>query len=157
MFDKAMKKSIEEYLEPGEELLNVMIVQGKGMTRALVGGGVLGQAVVGGLRDRKARAADAENGDGEKGIQLANKMGLAVTPRRLLIFKAGGAVTLKATELLSDVPIGEVDSISVGKAALSKPVTVTVRGESFQVEAPKASNTDKLVAAYEQARRGSAA
>ena len=44
MFDKAMKKSIEPYMEPGEELLNVMIVQGKGMTKALVAGGAIGAA-----------------------------------------------------------------------------------------------------------------
>jgi hypothetical protein len=83
-------------------------------------------------------------------------MALAVTPRRLLIFKAGGAVTVKAKELLSAIPIAEVDSIVVGKGALTKPVTLTVRGEPFQVEAPKAGNTDKLVSAFEQAKAGSA-
>jgi hypothetical protein len=156
VFDKAMKKSIDGYLEPGEDLLNVTIVQGKGMTKALVGGGVLGQAALGAVRDRKARGAEAADPGAEPGVKLANKMGLAVTPRRLLIFKAGGAMTLKATELLTDVPIAEVDSITVGKGTLSKPVTVTVRGESFQVEAPKASNTDKLVSAYEEARQSAA-
>jgi hypothetical protein len=155
MFDKAMKKSIEPHLEPGEDLLNVTIVQGKGMTRALVGGGVVGQAAVGALRDRKAREAQPEGGNGG-GVQLANKMGLAITPRRLLIFKAGGSMALKAKELITDVPIAEVDSIDVGKGALSKPVTLTVRGESFQVEAPKAVNTDKLVEAFQQAKAGSA-
>ena len=57
MFDKAMKKSIEPYMESGEELLNVMIVQGKGMTKALVGGGAIGAAAVGALRDRKGKAS----------------------------------------------------------------------------------------------------
>jgi hypothetical protein len=154
--DKAMRKSVGPHLQPGEDLLNVTIVQGKGMMRALVGGGVVGVAAVGALRDRKARN-DAE-GDSESsgGVELSSKMGLAITSQRLLIFKAGGAVTVKAKELLSDVPIGEVDSIEVGKGALTKPVTVTVRGESFQVEAPKAANTGKLVSAFEQAKGGSA-
>ena len=151
MFDKAMKKSIEPYLQPGEELLNLTIVQGKGMMRAMVGGGAIGAAAVGALRDRKDRNQDA----GEDGVQLSSKMGLAVTPRRLLLFKAGGAVTLKAKELLTDVAIAEVDSITVGKGTLTKPVTLTIRGEAFQVEAPKASNTDKLVGAFEQAKAGS--
>jgi hypothetical protein len=153
MFDKAMKKSIEPYLEPGEEPLNVMIVQGKGMMKALIGGGAVGAAAVGAIRDRKSRA-EAANGDG---IELASKMGLVVTPRRLLLFKAGGAMTLKATELLTEVPIAEVDSLEVGKGALTKPVTITVRGESFQVEAPKAANTDKLVEAFDQAKAGAPA
>jgi hypothetical protein len=151
MFDKAMRKSIEPYLEPGEELLNAMIVQGKGMTKALVAGGAIGAAAIGARRDRKAREA---GGDEDGGVQLASKMGLAITGRRLLIFKAGGAVTLKAKELLTDVPIAEVDSIEVGKGALTKPVTITVRGESFAVEAPKASSTDKLLSAFAQAKGG---
>jgi hypothetical protein len=150
MFDKAMKKSVEPHLQPGEELLNVIIVQGKGMMRWMVAGGAIGAAAAGAMRDRKS--GDDENG----GVQLSSKMGVAITSHRLLIFKAGGAVTLKATELLSDIPIGDVDSIEVGKGALTKPVMLTVRGESFQVDAPKAVNTDKFVDAFTQAKAGSA-
>jgi hypothetical protein len=79
-------------------------------------------------------------------------MGLAITSQRLLIFKAGGAMTLSAKELLSGVPLSEVDSIEVGKAVLTKPVTITVNGESFQVEAAKAVNTKDFVAAFESAK-----
>jgi hypothetical protein len=154
LFDKAMRKSVEAYMEPGEELLDVAIVQGKGMTKFLAMGGAAGQAAAGAMRNRKAEAGEAAGDGGD--VKLANKMGIGVTSQRLLIFKAGGAMTLKATELLTDVPIAEVDSITVGKGTLSKPVTVTVRGESFQVEAPKASNTDKLVSAYEEARQSAA-
>jgi hypothetical protein len=147
MFDKAMKKSVEPYVESGEELLDVMIVQGKGMTRALVGGGAIGAAAAGALRDRNAQAEPAGGA-----IELASKMGLAITSRRLLVFKAGGAMTLSAKELLSAVPIADVDAVEVGKGMMTKPITLTVRGESFQVEAPKASNTKDFVAAYERAR-----
>ena len=147
-----MKKSIEPYLEPGEELLNATIVQGKGMTKVLLAGGVAGQVVMGAVRDRKARGGDAGDGAHDGGVELSSKMGIAITPRRLLIFKAGGSMSLKAKELLTDVPIAEVDSIVVGKGALNKPVTLTVRGEPFQVEAPRAVNTDKLVEAFEQAK-----
>jgi hypothetical protein len=149
MFDKAMRNSIEPYLQPGEELLNLTIVQGKGMMKAMIGGGAIGAAAVGARRDRKEAAA-AEDG----GVALSSKMGIAITQKRLLIFKAGGAVTLKAKELLTEVPIAEVDSLVVGKGALTKPLTFTVRGESFQVEAPKATNTDKIVSAFEQAKGG---
>jgi hypothetical protein len=151
MFDKAMKKSIEPYLEPGEDLLNVIIVQGKGMTKALLAGGAIGAAAIGARRDRKS-AADASGG----GVELSSKMGIAITPRRLLIFKAGGAMALSAKELLSDVPIADVDSIEVGKAVMTKPVTITVRGDAFQVEAAKAVNTKDFVSAFEQAKAGSA-
>ena len=147
MFDKAMRKSIETYMQPGEELLEVAIVQGKGMTKFLAMGGAAGQAIAGSRRDRKA----AEAGDGGD-VKLANKMGIGVTSQRLLIFKAGGAMTLKAQELLTAVPVADVDGMEVGKGAMSKPITITVRGESFEVEAPKASNPQKLVEAFERAK-----
>ena len=155
MFDKAMKKSIEPHLQSGEELLNVIIVQGKGMMKWMVGGGALGAAAAGAMKDRKART-DAEANGGE-GVQLASKMGLAITSQRLLIFKAGGAVTLKATELLTEAPIAEVDSVEVGKGAVTKPVMLTLRGETVQVDAPRAVNTDKFVEAFNQAKAGSPA
>jgi hypothetical protein len=149
MLDKAFRKSVAPYLEPGEELLNLSIVQGKGMMKAMVGGGALGAAAVGAYKDRKGREA-AEDGS----VQLASKMGLAVTPRRLLIFKGGGALMLKAKELLAEFPIGEVESISVGKGAITKPISITAGGQSFQVEAAKAVNTDKLVDAFSRAKGG---
>jgi hypothetical protein len=159
MFDKAMRKSVESYLEPGEELLNVMIVQGKGQTFALIAGGVAGQAAMGAIKNRRRADGTAEGNGGEDAgaVKLASKMGIAITPRRLLIFKAGGAITLKAKELLTDVPISDVDSVEVGKGKASKPVTFTVRGESFQVEAPKISKTDDLVAAFQKAKSGAGA
>jgi hypothetical protein len=151
MFDKAMKKSIEPYLQPGEELVNVMIVQGKGMTKALVGGGAIGAAAIGAMRDRKGKAEPSGGA-----IELSSKMGLAITSTRLLVFKAGGAVTLSAKEMLSGVPLGDVDSVEVGKGMLTKPITLTVGGEAFQVEAPKAANTKEFVAAFEEAKAASA-
>ena len=90
-------------------------------------------------------------------IELASKMGLAITSRRLLVFKADGSMTLSAKELLSAVPLADVDSVEVGKGMLTKPITLTVRGEAFQVEAPKAANTKEFVAAYERARGAVAA
>ena len=38
-------------------------------------------------------------------------MGLAITSRRLLVFKAGGSMTLSAKELLSAVALADVDSV----------------------------------------------
>ena len=65
MFDKAMRKSIETYMQPGEELLEVAIVQGKGMTKFLAMGGAAGQAIAGARRDRRpprpARAATSSS------------------------------------------------------------------------------------------------
>jgi hypothetical protein len=150
VFEGAMRKSMEEYLRPGEELLHVAIVQAKGMIGSAVAGGALGQAAMGKRRDRQS-AEQAETG----GLRTASRMGLAITSDRLLLARAGGAMTLKAKELLSEVPIAEVDSLEVAKGTIGKPVTITIRGESIEVVAPKATNTDKLVNAFQQAKAGS--
>ncbi len=151
MFDKAMKKSVEPYMGSDEQLLNVIIVQNKGMAKAFVAGGAIGAAAIGAMRDRKFKS-ESSGGGGE--IELSSKMGLAITSERLMIFKAGGAMTLSAKEMLSAVPLGEVDSIEVGKGVLTKPITITVNGSPFQVEAPKASNTKEFIAAFESAKGG---
>jgi hypothetical protein len=145
MFEKAMEKSVRPFLQPGEQLLNVTLVQGKGIAKAMLAGGVVGAMAVGAHRDRKAKDAGGD-------VQLSSKMGLALTDRRLLLFKAGGAVTLKARELLTEVPVADVDDIEIGKGVVTKPVTLTIRGETFAVETPRASNTDKLVQAFAAAK-----
>jgi hypothetical protein len=155
MFDKAMTKSIGAYLQPGEELLNATIVQGKGLGKVALAGGVFGAMAVAARRDRKAREAE-EAGEAPE-IKTSSKMGIGITTRRLLLFRAGGSMTLSAKELLSEVPIGDVESIEVGKGVVTKPITLTVRGETFQVEAPRAANTDKLLAAFTQAKAGRSA
>jgi hypothetical protein len=66
-------------------------------------------------------------------------------------------MTLSAKELLTAVPIADVDSIEVSKGVVTKPIVLSIRGESFQVEAPRAANTDKLVAAFQQAKAGATA
>jgi hypothetical protein len=148
MFDKAMTKSIQAYLQPGEKLLNATIVQGKGLAKMMLAGGVVGAMAAAAHRDRKT--ADADDG----GVKLSSKMGIGVTTHRLLLFKAGGAMTLSAKELLTAVPIADVDAIEAGKGMVTKPITLTIRGESFQVEAARAVNTDKLVEAFAQAKAG---
>ena len=155
MFEKGMEKSIRAYLEPGEELLSANIVQGKGLGKVALAGGVFTAMAVASSRDKKAAQAGGEPSADE--VRLTSKMGLAITSRRLLIFKAGGSMTLSAKELLSAIPIAEVNSIDVGKGVVTKPVTITVRGASFQVEAPRAANTDKLLDAFAQAKASGAA
>ena len=145
MFEKSMEKSIKTYLEPGEELLAANIVQGKGLGKVALAGGVFTAMAVASSRDKKANGSDGD-------VKLSSKMGLGITTRRLLIFKAGGSMTLSAKELLSAIPIADVQSIDVGKGVVTKPVTITVRGESFHVEAPRAANTDKLLEAFAQAK-----
>jgi hypothetical protein len=65
-------------------------------------------------------------------------MALAVTPRRLLSLRItapiGLGIGMKVKELVSAVPVSEVDSIEVKRLAVGKTVTVTVRGVPFVLE-----------------------
>jgi hypothetical protein len=156
MFERAMRKSIEPYLQPGEELLNVTRVQSRGAGADAVGSSVRSSVAGGtgaaGFMVRKMQIdAEAEAASGDE-IKLSSAMGLAVTSRRFLIFMAKGMFGQKAKKVLADVPIRDVQSIQVGKGIPSKPITLTIRGEQFEMEAASATNTDKLVHALKQAR-----
>ena len=145
MFDKAMRKSIQPYLESGEEVLCVVLGQSKGSGKAMILGGVAGQAI---HAARQRRQGDAE----DAAVHLSGRMGVVVTNRRLLIFKGGGQITTKAKELLTAVPVAEVESIEVGKGMATKPITITVGGHAYVLEAPRAQPSDELPRALEQAR-----
>ena len=145
MFDKAMRKSIQPFLESGEEVLAVVLGQAKGSGKAMMLGGVAGQAI---HQARQRRQGD----EPEAAVKLSGRMGVVVTDRRLLIFKGGGQLTTKAKELLTAVPIDEVQAIEVGKGTVTKPITITVGGESYVLEAPRAQPSDDLPRALEQAR-----
>lgn len=157
MFDKtiynSLKKRVDPYLEPGEELLNVTMVEASGAMHGYLVGGEIGVSLRGAARDRKRSDADASNGT-DSGVNLASaNMTLAVTSRRLLIFKFGSGRSANPKDLLTNVPIGEVDSIEVGGSRLAtKPLRLTVRGQSFELEVRRAVNTDILISAFEQAR-----
>jgi hypothetical protein len=150
VFDKAMRKSVQPYLEPGEDVLAMVLAQGKGSGKAMMLGGAVGAGIHAVRQGRKAGEAGAAAD--EPAVRLASRMGVVVTPKRLLVFKGGGQLTMKATELLSDIPIGDVDAIEIGKGVATKPITLVVRGESFTMEAPRAQPVDELPKALEQAR-----
>jgi len=156
MVFNSFKKRIDPYLAPGEELLSVTPVQGAGMMKGYFLAGEVGVAIKGARRDKAARESEA-SGANEGGVTLAStNMTLAITSRRLLIFKFGKGRGANPKYLLTDLPIGEVDSIQVGSSSgkLTKPVTLTVGGEVFQLEARKAVNGATLTSSFDQAKSG---
>jgi Bacterial PH domain len=147
MFDKAMRKSIQPYLEADEEVLAVVLAQAKGAGKALILGGALGAGI---HAARQARRDGQQEED--SAVKLAGRMGVVVTSRRLLLFKAGGQLTMKAKELITAVPVDQVDAIEVGKGMATKPISIVVGGETYTFEAPRAQPSDELPNALEQAR-----
>jgi len=144
------------FLEQGEEVLAAIVARPRGWTQstASAGGGAAAGMVGGMIGGKKQQqSVDAAR---ESGFELASPMALAVTPRRLLSLKVtapvGLGIGMKVQELVSAVPIGDVDSIEVKRLAVGKTVTVTVRGVPFVLEVGAGANANGVAEALERAK-----
>lgn len=125
-------------LEEGEEVLASSIAQAKGFSRMMVSGLQLGQTQVAGS------SAAAESGE----IQLDNPMALVLTNRRLLTVKISAPIGLgiggNVKEVMTAIPLAEVESIDVKKIALRQNITLTVRGVEIPLETNAKANARGL-------------
>jgi hypothetical protein len=152
---KQEKKVMEEmglFLEEGEEVRAVLIARPRGWTQSMAGGRTLGVGqALGGRKQQKARG-----GAEEAGIQLASPGALVLTQRRLLTVQTGEALGLgvggSVNEVLSAVPVSDVDSIKVKRLLLGYVVTLTVRGSEFKLEANAAAGAKPMAEALERAK-----
>jgi hypothetical protein len=151
-----IKEGAAALLEPGEEVLAAIVARPRGWTqaRASAGGGAAAGAIGGALGGRKQRASvDAAQ---QAGFELASPMALAVTGKRLLSLKVtapiGLGIGMKVQELVSAVPLADVDSIEVKRLAAGKTITVTVRGVPFVLEAGAGANANGVAEALERAK-----
>lgn len=144
--EKKFAEGAQPFLEDGERVLATCIAQAKGFSRMTVSGLDLGKSEV-------ARASDAAAG-GE--VKVANPMALAVTDRRLLTLKISAPIGFgiggSVKELLSAIPLSQVDSIAVKKIALRQNITVTVRGVEIPLETNAKANASGVAEAFKQAK-----
>ncbi len=142
--DGKLTESVVGLVAPGEEVLAAVCVQPKGSGNAGAIGGLAGAAIAG--RGGKESVESTQR----TGIDMPRWAALAVTKNRLLILKMN-AMGTKADEIVSEVPIAEVESITVGKSLLRRQVTLSARGGTFEFEAHKSTPvetpTDALAAA----------
>ena len=143
--DAKLTESVVALVSPGEEVLAAVCVQPKGSGNATAVGGIAG-AVIGG-RGGKVNQQSSE----QTGIEVPRWAALAVTRQRLLILKMN-AMGTKADAIASEVPIAEVESITVGKSMLRRQVTLSARGGTFEFEAHKSTPVESLADALAQAR-----
>src|SRR3954452_363710 len=155
-----IKEGAAPFLEPGEEVLAAIVARPRGWTQASAsasasaGGGAVAGAITGAI-GRKKQGRNIEAAE-QSGFELASPMALAVTPRRLLSLKVtapvGLGIGMKVKELVSAVPVGEVDSIEVKRLAAGKTVTATVRGVPFTLEVGAGANAKGVAEAFERAK-----
>ena len=142
MFSSSLKKSIAPSLAPGEELLGAVMAQAAGANLQLLARAIGGAAAsaYGDARTHHAHSA-AETA---AGFALDHRMVLAITSRRLLIFKQRGAFIPKAKELIGERPIGDVHQIAVSTGISTKAVTLHVAGTAFGVETARGQPAEVL-------------
>jgi hypothetical protein len=151
-----IKEGAAPFLEQGEEVVAAVVARPRGWTQAgaSAGGGaaagLIGRAIGGKKQRQNIDAAQ------QSGFQLASPMALAVTPQRLLSLKVtapvGLGIGMKVQELVSAVPVGEVDSIEVKRLAAGKTVTVTIRGVPFVLEVGAGADAKGVAEALERAK-----
>jgi hypothetical protein len=131
-YEDKFKEGARQYLEPGDEVLAAFICQPRGRGQTMASAGNLIAQQVGARKMRQALAS-AE----AAGLMVASPMALAVTGRQLLTLKISMPVMGRGgevKELLSAVPLSDVDSVEVKRFGLGKRITVTVRGVPVLLE-----------------------
>lgn len=148
-YEEKIKQQAQQHLEDGERVLAAFIAQPRGATIAHVGG--LAPGEIGGRMMKKQRRAAAESG-----LKLTTPMALALTDRRLVVFKVSQPIALgkggDVKEVFSAVPIADVDSIEIKRLLVGKVVIVTVHGVSVKLEAGPGSNVKGMVDELERAK-----
>ena len=113
-----------------EQILGAAWGKPRGAMTAAAGGLVAGEIGARWAGKNRKGAATA-------GIELGNPGALAITPTSLVTMKvkvsAMGAIK-EVTEVLSVVPLAEVDSLEVKRMGLTGVMEITAAGSSFKLE-----------------------
>ena len=133
----AIAESVGSYLEPGEE---IVVVEGARAVDFWKGKrGILEQPAPAGVRFIKGQVA------------------AVITTRRFLMFKIGGFPLDRAQELLTDIPVADVDSIGCESHLFkSFEVKLTIRGIAYVFVVPHIGRCHQMAKALEAAKRGEA-
>ena len=136
------------FLEAGEAVLAAFVAAPRGHTQSVAGVSAVGDA-------QQGRAAEAA---GQAGMRLEGPMALALTPKRLLALSisnpVGMGVSGKVKDVLSSVPIEEVDSIEVKRLLVGSRITLTVRGVPMKLEAGGGARAKPLAEEFARLKAG---
>lgn len=147
MFGRSPKlaDSVAELVGPGEPVLAAVCVSPKGSGNAMAVGGLAG-AMIAGQGGKETRESSARTG-----VEIPRFAALAVTPQRVLVLKMNGTGS-KASQIVSSIPIADVQGIEVEKSMLRKQITLSALGGTFMLECHKAAGPEVLTEALAQAR-----
>jgi hypothetical protein len=131
-----------------ERILGAAWAKPRGATTAAAGGGLIASEI--GAR----WAGKQRDGAQAMGIEVGNPGAVAITPTSLVTMKvkvsAMGAIK-EVTDVLSIVPLAEVDSLQVKRAGLTGVMEIVAGGSSFKLEG-KPGDMKELAEVFEQAK-----
>jgi hypothetical protein len=114
-----------------EEIVGAAWGKPRGATTAAAGGGVIVGEIGARWTGKQRKGADAA------GIEIGNPGAIAVTPTSLVTMKvkvsAMGAIK-EIVDVLSVVPLEDVDSLEVKRMGLTGVMEIVARGGSFKLE-----------------------
>lgn len=131
-----------------EELLGAAFAKPRGSNVADVGG----YGVTKAIGDKWA--GGNKQGAETAGIVLANPGAIAVTPTSLvsMAIKVGFSGKIKeVTEVLSTVPLADVESLEVKRVGMAGVMEINAGGSSFKLEG-KVNDLREVVDAFDRAR-----
>lgn len=113
-----------------EGLLGATFAKPRGSTTSATAGGIAG--IIGGQA-----AGKQVKGAAAAGIRLGNPGAVAVTPTSLVTMSVGVSLTGQINavkEVLSVVPLAQVDSVQVKRMGLAGVMEISVAGATFKLE-----------------------
>ncbi|MEA2273666.1 MAG: hypothetical protein QOI98_2374 [Solirubrobacteraceae bacterium] len=131
-----------------EELLGAAFGKPRGATTAVAGGGLIGREIGARWAGKQGKGADAA------GIKLGNPGAVAVTRTSFVTMAVGvsmGGQIKEVKEVLSTVPLGQVDSVEVKRMGLAGVMEITAGGSSFKLEG-KVNDMREFAAAFDRAK-----
>jgi hypothetical protein len=133
-----------------EPILGSAFGKPRGSQTAAAGGGMIVSEIGARWSGKHRNEADAA------GIALANPGAVAVTPTSLLTMAVKVSMTgqiKEITEVLSTVPLAEVDSIDVKRMGMAGVMEIKAGGGSFKLEG-KVGDMREVADAFERAKGG---
>lgn len=131
-----------------EELLGATFARPRGASTAVGGGGLISSEIGSRWAGKQHKGADAAQ------IKLGNPGAIAVTPTSLLTMNVAvsmGGQIKEVKEVLSTVPLADVDSVEVKRAGLAGVMEITSGGNSFKLEG-KVNDMREFAAAFDRAK-----
>jgi hypothetical protein len=135
-----------------EPVLAAAFAKPRGATTAGIGGGAIVSAIGGN------QASDQRKGAQAAGIVLGNPGAVAVTATSLVTMRVkvsmGGQIK-EITEILSSVPLGEVDALEVKRMGMAGVMEITAHGSSFKLEG-KAGDMKEFADSFDRVKASAA-